>query len=43
LARATVVRARRVLIDESLLEQIPGAVGGKLRLTQRGLSLELPA
>lgn len=43
LARATIVRARRGLIREALLEQIPGEVVGKLRLTQRGLVLELPS
>lgn len=41
LARATIIRARKALLRESLLEQIPDALEGKLRLTPRGLSLEL--
>ncbi|MFO0931978.1 MAG: hypothetical protein U1E39_04635 [Planctomycetota bacterium] len=43
LARATVIRARGVLIQERLLEQIPGAREGTLRLTQRGLQVQLPS
>jgi hypothetical protein len=41
LARPTVIRARGVLIADWLLEQIPGARKGTLRLTQRGLDLQL--
>lgn len=43
LARATVIESRKRLVSDRLLEQIPNARPGALRLTKHGLRLRTPA